>query len=797
MLSDYETAVKSIHPSGFEKLDVDITGFQNEVELRFILTALEFKEMLIFLGKIPSNTPRLLSNNLVIHYNESIREYRGDSKIKWQRKIVEESRELDHRRKLARSTEWTILDPCPSVQVKKIRQLSRIRFTIGNDAFVDMTLALEAKSEHGRALLLKMADEAHKKADATSQPETDEELFQRLDRFLEMEEIGMVRAADGLFLEEVFSLEIELLHPNALSKVENIITRIESGFEDLRHVTDVYDEDARIELPRALSRDDFGPGSVTYKLDGDFARLIFTEESVLWQSRIGDTEGTAIVIAKNTTDIRGAIDAEFYQGQSAFRPINHRNIRFHVFQTQSKSTLPVGRFSGATDKTLSLFLTVKPVFVFNNREEMKVAVAKCVKRMTTFRCDGLVFYFPDHKKSKSESPKVKMCKFKNYLSIDMLAMDYKLLAAKRLKLQNNAIPILCFAKETTQAPGFFGSAVVENRERSSLNGTVVECQYDFSTAQFVYMRTRPDKLASHLNSVAAFKEVDSFPFVRRAIAQIINISSPSLMSRIHNIAKSSIIRLQATSNHVMDVGSGIGGDVGKYKKILNTTQVTLVEPDLERIVELERRIEEFDVKPKIEKTQLQDVVASLYIKNKGVNTVNMFFCINLIPPTYYGEMFAGFHDQGAQDVHIMFMDCSKLDAEVQSAALASTGEITAHWTSSADWEIHTPIWSAKAESEEKYSIDLTRSATATQQIEFRVSSDLLIESAKRAGFVKETSSRVVDLSGNKTAHFMVGFEERLSSCYRYIHFQTKETKSQPPKKKKDAQPQTKVEASKN
>ena len=240
MTDKFKSALHGLHESAFTSPPFDgetgLPMFENEVEFRFQLTALEFKKLLIFLddscGEKRTHTRARLAS---FREEEGLR-YDQISGM-WVKKIPTETRKINLRTKLVRSREYPsvvgvnqdelsnkrvvpiVVDDLGRVSaggehVENMRLYSRVRYYASETVFIDMTYALESATDHGCATLAGLQQYREKTL--------------MFESYMRGQDVGMQRVVDGLHVVESFSAEIEILDPGEFEKIEPVLAAIES-----------------------------------------------------------------------------------------------------------------------------------------------------------------------------------------------------------------------------------------------------------------------------------------------------------------------------------------------------------------------------------------------------------------------------------------------------------------------------------------------------------------------------------------------------------------------------------------
>lgn len=124
------------------------------------------------------------------------------------------------------------------------------------------------------------------------------------------------------------------------------------------------------------------------------------------------------------------------------------------------------------------------------------------------------------------------------------------------------------------------------------SNTVAEFAWDFDEEEFVFVRQRQDKANPNRISVA----MDIWEDIHEPITEeMIRGREMILMRKYHNVLKRELFE-QDDGKTLLDIGSGKGGDISKWRRY---DRVVAVEPDEENLQELRRRLENSPMKDKV------------------------------------------------------------------------------------------------------------------------------------------------------------------------------------------------------
>lgn len=130
-----------------------------------------------------------------------------------------------------------------------------------------------------------------------------------------------------------------------------------------------------------------------------------------------------------------------------------------------------------------------------------------------------------------------------------------------------------------------------------LDEAVVEFRWTKKSKIFTPIRIRNDKL--HPNNIYIAKENLNDIHTGVKIDELINDDTPVLMRKYHNVIKTELYekafqivagRIGKKKLSLLDLGSGIGGDIHKWKQHFD--KIVAVEPDIDKMEEFDRRADE-------------------------------------------------------------------------------------------------------------------------------------------------------------------------------------------------------------
>ena len=203
--------------------------------------------------------------------------------------------------------------------------------------------------------------------------------------------------------------------------------------------------------------------------------------------------------------------------------------------------------------------------------------------------------YPLFKRNLNDYPDV--CKWKPQ---EELTIDFQI----RWKLTNTGKQIVLYANVKGQPKEFTGTKVfpyqgqvdINNTLTKDLpNGTVVEYGWNYTLNRFEPKRVRHDKTKPNKMDIAEDVWMDiQRPLDKETMSGV----GFTLLRRYHNKIKKELFG--SSEGTLLDIGSGRGGDVSKWKKY---SKIVAVEPNPSHINELERRIKLHGMEHKVRVVQ--------------------------------------------------------------------------------------------------------------------------------------------------------------------------------------------------
>jgi hypothetical protein len=175
---------------------------------------------------------------------------------------------------------------------------------------------------------------------------------------------------------------------------------------------------------------------------------------------------------------------------------------------------------------------------------------------------------------------------------------------------------------------------------------ISECNY--VNGHLLHQRMRFDK--STPNNILIYSNITTPGNLLSVDMMIGKVHEPFFMRVYHNVCKSIIV--ETLVGNLLDVGSGNGGDIHKWKHNPRLTSVHCIEPNPVHRAELDRRLKQVGYS----KAVVFDSSIQTYSGESRYDVATMFFCINDIPDidNAMHRVYSLLRKSGV--LHIMFMD---------------------------------------------------------------------------------------------------------------------------------------------
>ena len=371
--------------------------------------------------------------------------------------------------------------------------------------------------------------------------------------------------------------------------------------------------------------------AVTIKLDGVRRFIFITKYSIyaynppddVWKVGLGNPkfEGTLLdceLYEDTLLDIKKyyVFDILFYKGE---------DVRQYSFNERYELIKKINFELFGAD------VHIKEFFV-NGTFYEKTRLA--FENVPDLRVDGLIFQ-PSHRYKNNHTRKWKP---ENLLTIDFLL--------KPIEEEKDTFFLVVGGKnedilfEGTVIHPFNGKITIENSEFMGYNvsNRIIECSWNYEDKIFTPQRIREDR--NRPNNIKTARNV--WEDIMNPISRhTIEGDTLLVMRKYHNIEKKKLLESNFSKGDIIiDIGSGRGGDIGKWKK-LGLSKVFVIEPNEENLQELLKRKETFVVNPGEKMPDIEVIVdkdgnqvgaedtetIKEYIKKTKINGIVAFFSL--------------------------------------------------------------------------------------------------------------------------------------------------------------------------
>lgn len=352
--------------------------------------------------------------------------------------------------------------------------------------------------------------------------------------------------------------------------------------------------------------------SVTHKTDGERRMLVFSKSGVWLLSSSSMTR----VSDKNINTLTGTIlDGELVPVDKRLKGAPKTKYWFLAFDCLSwnsnksiqdkphKDRMQYAQQVADTMKGDLIRVNTKNYHVFETPDEFFKTMRDMFKQqlILPYMQDGFMFTpentvynphsdkMPLYKRKLTDYPDVCKWKPKEELTIDLLIRwkaDPEVPGRRILQL---------FSNERGKPVPFekFENVDVENVLTFNLpSETVVEYAYDYDKEMLTPIRVRFDKKFPNKKDVAEDVAED----IRQPLdSATMQGDTFTLLRKYHNSIKKELFNT-AKGKTLLDIGSGYGGDLGKWRSY---DKIVAVEPDLEHIQEMEKRLQTYNMQDKV------------------------------------------------------------------------------------------------------------------------------------------------------------------------------------------------------
>lgn len=321
--------------------------------------------------------------------------------------------------------------------------------------------------------------------------------------------------------------------------------------------------------------------SVTNKLDGERFILVFTNigfyafnnrRTEKYDGKVyGNTSGGFIYYALDTEFFEGkyyVFDCMIYNGQKIIENTHEERIRD----------------ANNIVRTLAIpnnFINVKNFY----RGDLKTSTENLLKNLPKDKNDGLIYTSNGRYNSN-----IYKWKFPDKMSIDF--------AVYKIKDSTYELYVKDNIDDFPVNVPFHGSNMYEienafyDSKEELKNMGIYEFGYNNDTDKFILFRERPDKIDPNFITVAenVWNDIKN-PYTSQ---ELINLLSPKVLEKYRkyqNNIKRDLIEKYCQEKDVLDLGSGRGGDLGKYDSSY-VNHLWCVEPNEKNYTELLRRLSE-------------------------------------------------------------------------------------------------------------------------------------------------------------------------------------------------------------
>ena len=345
--------------------------------------------------------------------------------------------------------------------------------------------------------------------------------------------------------------------------------------------------------------------SVTHKADGIRKMLVFLKSGIWLISTSSISKISSQVIPRFNGTI---LDGELVPKDKRLEGAPNNYFWFLAFDTLAwdyKSVQNKGHFDrlqyaqtiSDNMKTDLIYVNTKSFTTFETPSEFFKVMRDMFNQQLVlpYKQDGFMFTpqntvynphsdkMPLYKRKLSDYPDICKWKPKDELTIDL---QIKWKAGNILELYSNekGNPVL-FTK--------FDKIDSENIMTLNLpSNTIVEYRYDYERDMLVPTRIRFDKEKPNRRDVAEDVANDILNPIEEETMKGNNFT---LLRKYHNLVKKNLFN-SVKGRTLLDIGSGYGGDLGKWK---GYEKIVAVEPDSEHIDELRKRLKTYDMEDNV------------------------------------------------------------------------------------------------------------------------------------------------------------------------------------------------------
>lgn len=325
--------------------------------------------------------------------------------------------------------------------------------------------------------------------------------------------------------------------------------------------------------------------SVTNKLDGERFVLVFTKIGFYaFNNRKTEKYDGKVYGAQSDVFVYYALDTEFFEGKYYVFDCmiyNGQKVIENSHENRIKDAHNIVRELSMINNAISNFINIKNFY----RGDLKRDTEQLLSTLPRNKNDGLIYTSNGRYNSN-----IYKWKFPDKMTIDF--------AVYKIKDDKYELYVKDNIEDMPVNVPFHGSNTYElensvyESKQSLKNGGIYEFGYNNDTYTFILFRERPDKIDPNFITVAqsVWNDIKN-PYTE---IELINLLSPKVLEKYRkyqNNIKRELIEKYCGEKDVLDLGSGRGGDLGKYDAAA-VNHLWCVEPNEKNYTELLRRLSE-------------------------------------------------------------------------------------------------------------------------------------------------------------------------------------------------------------
>jgi len=572
------------------------------------------------LKQIPG-LPEVIEESTVSIFNDGIRRIVTPIQTSWQRKKKEgDFEDTDHNIRISISTEETLPQEPPNFTPVNIRERMRHSFTMGN-VRIDLTEVMM----RGPDKLLKQSYEVELEyIGGVNNFNTFEPTIIRIFKYLRGTQLFYTNKEKDDLIRDVSKLigghddpeEGKNINRNILVQARNVKKRdlVSGGIVNNNKI----DENVRSKPEKGGIVRTGTRYLITFKADG-VRKMLIIHTTGIWLiyppyeynlifSPITNPGLKKLLEAWNGT----ILDGELVTPKTQMN-IQYWYLAFDCIADRNSTAIQSSSYLKRQSILVALSEVIKnPTLTIDTKENKEITspndffqlVREFLNKRNTlnYQEDGLMFVpidaiynpksekLPLHTRSLTKHPDTVKWKESTDITIDF--------AIRWLDPLNNRIELQSYDSDTKRMVPFVGSDInpvtpdmIDSANPLTLNkpsGLIVEYEWVKlgNTGIFQPRRIRSDKKTANSLAVA----LDDWEDIQNPItSEDISGISPTLTFAYHNRVKRSLYDMIPSGASILDIGSGRGGDVSKWKD----SRVVAVEPNDENRFELMNRINTF------------------------------------------------------------------------------------------------------------------------------------------------------------------------------------------------------------